>query len=226
MIQNAIILAAGKGKRMLPLTKKIPKALVKIKKKTLIERKINSLKKIKINNKNIHVTVGYKSLLLCKYLSEKKINSIVNTKGKDNAWWIFNTFLGNIKEYVLLTTCDSIIDLNMSFLTKEIKKNKNSPCIIVAIRPDKKFKGDYIVSKKFKVLNISRRKKTNLFASGIQIINPNKVKKLTKNSKINNFNELWKVLIKKKKLHHTKIFNKKWSSFDTMHQIKKYGKTV
>ena len=82
---------------------------------------------------------------------------------------------------MLLTTCDSIIDLDMSFLNKEIKKNKNSPCIIVAIKSDSKFKGDYIVSKKFKVLKISRKKQTNLFASGIQLINPYKVKKLTKN---------------------------------------------
>ena len=110
MINTAIILAAGKGRRMLPLTKKIPKALIKIKNKTLIERKISSLKKINI--KKIHVTVGHKSFLLSKYLSKKNINSIINTEGHDNAWWIKNSILGSINEHVLLTTCDSIINLN------------------------------------------------------------------------------------------------------------------
>ena len=66
MINTAIILAAGKGRRMLTINKKDPKALIKIKNKTLIERKINSLKKINI--KKIHVTVGHKSFLLSKYL--------------------------------------------------------------------------------------------------------------------------------------------------------------
>ena len=69
MIKSAIILAAGKGRRMLPLTKKIPKALIKIKNKTLIERKIIAIRKIEIDK--IHVTVGHKSFLLSKYLYKK-----------------------------------------------------------------------------------------------------------------------------------------------------------
>lgn len=220
MINTAIILAAGKGRRMLPLTKKIPKALIKIKNKTLIERKISSLKKINI--KNIHVTVGHKSFLLSKYLSKKNINSIINTEGHDNAWWIKNSILGSINEYVLLTTCDSIINLNKKFLINEIKNNLNYPCILLIVKPNKNFKGDYIILKNKKIDEISRKKKTKLFASGIQIINPYKINKIVKSKKIDNFNKLWSFLIKKNKIGYTKIYKKKWSSFDTVDQIKKY----
>ena len=220
MINTAIILAAGKGRRMLPLTKKIPKALIKIKNKTLIERKISSLKKINI--KNIHVTVGHKSFLLSKYLSKRNINSIINTEGHDNAWWIKNSILGSINEYVLLTTCDSIINLNKKFLINEIKNNLNYPCILLIVKPNKNFKGDYIILKNKKIDEISRKKKTKLFASGIQIINPYKINKIVKSKKIDNFNKLWSFLIKKNKIGYTKIYRKKWSSFDTLEQIKKY----
>ena len=224
MIKSAIILAAGKGRRMLPLTKKIPKALVKIKNKTLIERKINSLRKIKINN--IHVTVGHKSFLLSKYLYKKQINSIINTKGKNNTWWIFNTLLGYINEDILLSTCDSIIDLNKKFLDREIKKNSKNICTLLLVEANKNFRGDYILIRNNRIKEISRNKKTNFFASGIQIINPFKIRKLLKDQKISNFNELWNFLIKKNKIGYTTIYKKKWSSFDTSEQVKKYQKRI
>ena len=222
MIKSAIILAAGKGRRMLPLTKKIPKALIKIKNKTLIERKIIAIRKIEIDN--IHVTVGHKSFLLSKYLYKKNIKSIINTEGKGNAWWIFNTLLSSINENVLLTTCDSIINLDKDFLNNELKRNSKYPCILLLVKPNNNFKGDYIILKNNKIKEVSRHKKSSFFASGIQIINPYKINKIAKNNKINNFNQLWKLLIKKNKIGCTKLFKKKWSSFDTVSQVKKYKK--
>ena len=48
-IKRAMILAAGFGKRMMPLTEKIPKPLIKIGHKSLLERSIELLIKIGIN---------------------------------------------------------------------------------------------------------------------------------------------------------------------------------
>ena len=65
MINHAVILAAGRGVRMMPKTKKIPKAMVKIKSQTLI---LNGIKKIQKYIKNIHITVGYKGSMLAKVM--------------------------------------------------------------------------------------------------------------------------------------------------------------
>ena len=67
-INHAIILAAGRGTRMLPLSKKTPKAMIKIDGKSLIERGIKEIKK-KIEN--IYITVGHHSSLLSAHVISK-----------------------------------------------------------------------------------------------------------------------------------------------------------
>ena len=59
MIKHAIILAAGLGKRMLPLTNELPKPMVKIKWKPIIKHLIDLLDQIGIEK--ICVNVHYKS---------------------------------------------------------------------------------------------------------------------------------------------------------------------
>lgn len=46
LIKHVIILAAGRGMRLMPLTKKIPKALVKLHNQSLILRGIKKNKKL------------------------------------------------------------------------------------------------------------------------------------------------------------------------------------
>ena len=87
MINHVVILAAGRGIRLKPKTNKIPKAMVKVNNQTLI---LQGIKKIRKFIKNIHITVGYKGSMLAKHVIENKVNSVINTDKKGNAWWIFN----------------------------------------------------------------------------------------------------------------------------------------
>ena len=87
-INHAFIMAAGRGTRLMPLTKKIPKGLVKFKQTSLIARGIKRLKKY-INF--VHISVGYKGPILAKHLIEEIVSSIINTDKKGNSWWIFNS---------------------------------------------------------------------------------------------------------------------------------------
>ena len=67
---KAIILAGGRGKRLRPITDKIPKPLIPINNKPLIERTIKYLKKYGI--REIIISSGYKSNLIEKFLKKKK----------------------------------------------------------------------------------------------------------------------------------------------------------
>ena len=69
-IEVAVILAAGFGKRLLPITDKIPKPLVKIGSETILEKTIKLVKKLNI--KKILINTHYKKDLLKKFLEEKK----------------------------------------------------------------------------------------------------------------------------------------------------------
>ena len=70
MIENALILAAGKGPRMWPLTENIPKPLLPICGLPLIERQIQELKKVGV--KKLYILIGYQMKELSDYLGKTK----------------------------------------------------------------------------------------------------------------------------------------------------------
>jgi len=222
MINHAIILAAGRGIRLMPKTKKIPKAMVKIKNQTLILR---GIKKIQKYIKNIHITVGYKGSMLAKHVLENKVSSVINTDKKGNAWWIFNFPFKYINEPVFVLTCDNITNIDFGLIEKDYIKKGKPECFLIPVKPAKELEGDYIHRKKKNVVTkLSRKVKSDIYCSGIQIINPYKVNKIVKNT--NEFNEVWKKLIMKKKLIVSDVLPNNWFTIDNPSQIKLYKKNL
>ena len=219
MINHAIILAAGRGIRLMPKTKRIPKAMIKIKNQTLI---LKGIKKIQKYIKNIHISVGYKGSMLAKYVIENNVNSVINTDKKNNAWWIFNFPFKYINEPVFVLTCDNITNINFSLIEKDYIKKGKPECFLVPVKPVKKLEGDFIHRKKNIVTKLSRKIKSDIYCSGIQIVNPYKINKIVKNT--SNFNQVWNELIKKKKLKVSDVLPRNWFTIDNPDQLKTYLK--
>ena len=75
-IKKAIILGAGFGKRMRPITKKIPKPLVKIKGVTLLENSIKFLNSLGV--KHIVVNAHHLHKEVVRFIKRKKFSSKVH----------------------------------------------------------------------------------------------------------------------------------------------------
>ena len=77
---SVLILCGGAGQRLRPLTKTIPKPLIKIKNKSILEYIINHFFKYKINN--IIIASGYRHILIKKFINKKYKNKnikVINT---------------------------------------------------------------------------------------------------------------------------------------------------
>ncbi len=218
-INNAFIMAAGRGTRLMPLTDKVPKGLIKFKQTSLIA---NGIKKLKKYINNIHISVGYKGPILAKHLIEQKVSSIINTHNKGNCWWIFNSIFKNFDEPLFVLTCDNVTNINFKKLAEDYFKKKQPLCMIIPTRPIQGLSGDYIFRKKNLVNKLSREKKSDIYCTGIQVLNPKRI-----NDKIqstNDFNILWKRLIRKKQLYVSDVRPKRWFTVDNIENYKNLKK--
>ena len=218
-IDNAFIMAAGRGTRLMPLTKKIPKGLIRFKQSSLIA---NGIKKLKKYIKNIHISVGYKGPILAKHLIEQKVSSIINTHNKGNSWWIFNSIFKNFNEPIFVLTCDNVTNINFQKISDDYYKKKEPLCMIIPTLPVEGLSGDYIFRKKNIVYNLSRSKKSEMYCTGIQVLNPKKINDKIKPA--DDFNLLWRRLIKKKQLYVSDIKPKRWFTVDNIENYKNLKK--
>ena len=205
MIKKAMILAAGFGKRLNPLTLNCPKPLLKIGKETLLSNTINFLQQYQI--KEVVINVHYLGDQIYEYLNKKKYNlniNIINEKEKilNTGGGILNA-LKYFDESFLCINPDTI--WNLKYID-EIKKmeskfilNKIKNILLVVDKEksfDKNIKGDFSLEND--LIKRGKSKDLKYIYTGLQIINPEIF--LNIKEKVFSINKIWDNLIQKKEL--------------------------
>ena len=214
-IRHALIMAAGRGSRMMPLTDVIPKPMAPYKGSTLIAEGIDSISK---RIPTIHITIGYKKAMLAKHVIEKGAATVLNTEGKPNCWWIYNTLIKHLDEPIYVLTCDNVVELDFDLLEECYQGDGEPACMLIPVRSVEGLDGDYIFHDECVVTKLSRAERSDIYCSGIQILNPARINKLTNESK--DFYGVWNQLITQRELMVSKNYPKAWFTVDTLDNLK------
>jgi NDP-sugar pyrophosphorylase family protein len=220
VIRHAIIMAAGRGMRMAPLTDAIPKPMAPYDGTTLIARGISRLAE---RVEHIHVTVGYKKAMLAQHVIEHGASSVFNTEGKSNCWWLYNTLLNQLDEPLLVLTCDNVVELDLELLEENYSSLNSPACMLVPVRPVPGLEGDYVFHENHVVREISRLKKADIYCSGIQVLNPRTLNQITQEGA--SFYDIWQQLINQQQLFVSSVYPKKWFAVDTIEQLTTLNKS-
>ena len=204
MIKHGMVLAAGLGKRMQPLTLKTPKPLLEINNISLLERAINLL--IKSGVEEISINVHHLPKQIEKFISEKKFKVEVNISKEKDA--LLDTGGGTLEAtkhfddnpfYVInpdTLWSDRYIE-EVKRLEDSYFKNKKPTLLLVnkKLSFDGSFKGDFNITNN----QISRDEKNEFIFTGLQIIKRGFL--TSENSKIFSMNKIWNDLIANKELY-------------------------
>ncbi len=204
-IKTALILCAGLGKRVLPLSLEIPKPLLKLNNITLLENTINLLEALKIEN--IKLNTFYLQNQIKDFFSNQKFKAKIEIiedgrKILDTGGGIYNLIKASDDEDFLVLNPDTIWSLNYLETIKNMQKfyfEKKIQNLLMVVSKnksfDKRFKGDF----ELKLNQLFRKNKNNYIYTGCQLINRN----LFKNIKNKNFSitKIWNEQLNEKKLY-------------------------
>ncbi len=210
-INTALILCAGYGKRLNPLTLETPKPLLKVNNIILLENTINLINDLGI--KNILINTYYLKEQIEEFINKKNFNCNINLieDGNlilDTGGGILNLIKKSEYDDFFVFNPDTIWSKEYIEIIKKMEifyfKNKIQNILLVANKSksfDKKIKGDFNLDSK----NILNYKEKNFIYTGCQIVNK-KVFSIV-NKKSFSIVEIWNKLINENKLYGFESLN-------------------
>ena len=209
-ISTGLILCAGFGKRVAPLTNTTPKPLLKIKNDTLLENSINFLKKCGI--KKILINTHYLSYEIENFIKKKnyqnEVKLLFEKEILDTGGGIKNLVKNDTDEDFLIINPDTIWKDNYLTEIEKMKKfyfDKNLSIILMLVKKsksfDKRFKGDFTLKDNL----VSKESINNYIFTGCQILNKSIFTSINKDKF--SISEVWDKEIKNKQLYGIESVN-------------------
>ena len=205
MIKKAMILAAGFGKRIQPLTLDTPKPLLKIGEDTLLSNTLKFLKSIGIDK--VIINTHYLSEKIRDYIKNKNFDldiDIIDAKNEilQTGGGVLNAIKYFKNEPFIIINPDTIWNKYYLNELKAMKdfflRNKESSCILLVVNKKKSFdktlKGDFNLENNL----LFKKNELKYIYSGLQIVHP-KVFSGLKES-VFPINKIWDQLILNKSL--------------------------
>ena len=211
-INTAIVLCAGYGKRLNPLTLKNPKPLLKLNDLTLLENTINLIKKLGISD--IKLNTFYLKDQIKIFIEQKNFDvkiEIIEDGDKilDTGGGILNMTNSLNEEDFLVFNPDTVWSIDYLNCIKAMENfyfSKKIQNILMVVNKDlsfdKKLKGDFNLKKNL----LSKGDENQYIYTGCQILNKNLLKNI--NKKIFSINEIWNTLVEKNNLFGFESVNK------------------
>jgi D-glycero-D-manno-heptose 1,7-bisphosphate phosphatase len=202
MLNQAVIFCGGFGKRLMPITKKIPKPMVDVNGKPFLFHLIQQCKNNGI--KKILLLCGYKSDIIQKYFGNgKKMGITIQyhiNPPEIETYKRINDARNFLENEFLLLYSDNYCSLNLHDLFSNYKKLKSKFIISVC----KKRKGNIIVDKKNKKISkyfFTKTKKADFVDIGYMIVDKKNLISNYPNTNVP-FNFLINKLANKKKANY------------------------
>lgn len=211
----SVIMAGGLGTRLQPFTHILPKPLIPVNKKPIIEHIINKLRYYK--TKKIFITVNYKSKILKAFFDELKprlkVNLIQEKKPLGTCGSIKK--IKFTKDYpILLSNCDTLINFNIQKIIEKHLKTGNDFSVLIT-------KKDFIMPygvcefsrNKNLVKIIEKPKYTFNVNTGVYVFNKNILQNIPTGKKFDTTDLISKLISKDKKIGIISISEKNWKDF-------------
>jgi len=226
-IEVAVVLGAGFGKRLSPITNKIPKPLVEFGNETILEKTIKLIKELDL--KKILINVHYKRDQLKDFIKKKnfdieielfeEVPEILNTGGG-----ISNMVMGNKNNYFLTLNPDTLWEENHIDEILKMEKqffNSSSKNTLLVVNKDKSFDRNLIGDFNLEANKLNKTKPLNFIYTGCQILEKKIFEKF--NSKSFPMSEVWNDLLSRNELtgFESRVNFKHITNYDTYNKLLK-----
>src|SRR5690554_252490 len=180
------IMAGGKGTRLDPFTKILPKPLIPVGEKPIIELIMGNFKKYGFNS--FILSLNYKAEIIKLYFAE-------NSDGYNISYTMEEDYLGTagslqlakdrLKETFIVSNCDVIIEMNFDSLLRHHKKAGNF-ATIVGVEKNMQIPYGVIESKEGNLVRMTEKPEYNfVINSGVYVLEPEIINLIPKNEAVN-----------------------------------------